>query len=66
MEDIDYRIAVYRTRQALVAMKKYTDIFDPDADYSDEQVMLVAAQILGGIMPSIETAIEALDRLGET
>lgn len=66
MEDIDYKIAVYRTRQALVAMKTHTDIFDPHADYSDDQVMLIAAQILGGMMPAIETAMEALDRLGET
>lgn len=61
-----FREAAQMTREALAAMKKHVDIFDPDADYSDEQVMLVAAQILGGIMPSIETAIEALDRLGET
>jgi hypothetical protein len=64
--DNSFREAALCTREALAAMKKYADIFDPDADYSDEQIMIIAAQILGGIMPSIETAIEALDGLGET
>lgn len=64
--DDGFREAAMRTREALAAMKKYTDLFDPDADYSDEQIMLIAGQILGGIAPSIETAIAALDRLGET
>lgn len=66
MKDFDYKVAVYRTRQALTTMRELTDLFDPNADYSDEQVLLIAAQILGGIAPSVNLAIEALNRLGES
>lgn len=60
-----YERAVQAVREAMDSLYDAVMVYDPNAEYSDEQVLLIAAQTLGQAMPAIETAIEALDEVPE-
>lgn len=58
--------AIFAVRTALNELKEAISVYDPNADYSSEQVLIIATQVLSQAAPSVNTAIEALNRLGET
>ena len=53
-------------REALDSLHEALSVYDPNADYSEEQVLILATQVLSQAAPSVSAAIEALDGLGET
>lgn len=53
-------------REALDSLHEAVSVYDPNADYSADQVLILATQILSEAAPSIELAMKALDGLGET
>lgn len=53
-------------RAALDGLYDAMSIYDPNADYSPEQVLIIATQVLSQAAPSVNAAITALDGLGET
>ena len=53
-------------RAALDGLYDAILVYDPNADYSPEQVLILATQILSQAAPSVNAAITALDGLGET
>ena len=66
MEEKKFIEAMAVVREALDSLYEAALVYDPNADYSAEQVLILATQILGEAAPSIEAAMEALDGLGET
>lgn len=66
MEEKKFIEAMAVVREALDSLHEAISVYDPNADYSADQVLIIATQVLGEAAPSIELAIEALDGLGET
>ena len=66
MEEKKFTEAMAVVREALDGLYNAVSIYDPNADYSPQQVLILATQILSTSAPSVNTAIEALDGLGET
>lgn len=58
--------AMVVVRAALDSLHEALSVYDPNADYSEEQVLILATQVLSQAAPSVSAAIEALDGLGET
>lgn len=66
MEEKRFVEAMAVVRAALGSLHEAVSVYDPNADYSAEQVLILATQVLGEAAPSIELAMEALNGLGET
>ena len=66
MEEKKFIEAMAVVREALDSLHEAISVYDPNADYSSEQVLIIATQVLSQAAPSVSTAIEALEGLGET
>lgn len=66
MEEKKFIEVMAVVREALDSLHEAVSVYDPNANYSEEQVLIIATQVLSQAAPSIELAIEALDGLGET
>lgn len=66
MEEKRFIEAMAVVREALDSLHEAVSVYEPNADYSAEQVLIIATQILSEAAPSIELAMEALEGLGET
>lgn len=66
MEEKKFIDAMAVVREALDSLHEALSVYDPNADYSKEQVLILATQVLSQAAPSVNAAIEALDGLGET
>lgn len=66
MEEKKFIEAMAVVREALDELKEAISVYDPNADYSEDQVLMIAMQVLSQAAPSVNTAIEALEGLGET
>lgn len=66
MEEKKFIEVMAVVRAALDSLHEAISVYDPTADYSAEQVLILATQVLGEAAPSIELAMEALNGLGET
>lgn len=66
MEEKKFIDAMAVVREALDSLHEALSVYDPNADYSEEQVLILATQVLSQAAPSVNAAIEALDGLGET
>lgn len=66
MNDILFKIAMGDVKRALDSLYEAVQIYDPQANYSDEQILLIATQVLGAAYPSMVIATEAIDRLGNS
>ena len=50
--------------EVLVRIKEAIEVFDPNADYSGDQVMLLSLQVTSEIMPPMEAAMVELHKRG--
>ena len=50
----------HKCREVLLRMKQEIENFDPDADYSEDQIVILSLQIMSSVMPAIDRAMEAM------
>ena len=50
----------HKCREVLLRMKQEIENFDPDADYSEDQIIMLSLQIMSSVMPAIDRAMEAI------
>lgn len=49
-----------RCKEVLLRMKQEIENFDPDADYSEDQIVILSLQIMSSVMPAIDDAMTAM------